>query len=442
MVLRRTKTKTSQGSCRIWNISILAVVFLSIYNILLTLKLMYTPDCARSPSPALKMPQKAQKCDPPRQSYSQNDPIFKLDLRLGRWDTRLQYKLFDNILVGERFASLSEFHKTCLATQTSLDKIASLIEVSANWNGPISLATFAASDDELNSLLLYILFLRECNAKIREQVSFHFAFPQSQRPRNLNIDFDKLQQMNCANPFGVLQQLVKQYLKGTTKWRTKLPYPQNHLRNLARKNCQSKFVFLTDVDIIPSRNMAEELDAFLEQAVCKGQCAYVIPTYELDDRVRFPPNKTELIRLANKGLARPFHHKVFIYNQFATNFTKWQSSLNEIPEVHISHPVTNFEFLYEPFYVAPDTVPPHDERFVGYGYTRNSQVYEMYVAGYEFLVLSPIFTCHWGLQVKRTRPPWREHQNNLNRKHFDGFKREIFAKYDKDPLHMMSLRKN
>lgn len=46
----------------------------------------------------------------------------------------------------------------------------------------------------------------------------------------------------------------------------------------------------------------------------------------------------------------------------------------ENEEIHISHNVTNFEFLYEPFYVAQDTVPPHDERFLGYGYTRNSQV--------------------------------------------------------------------
>lgn len=53
---------------------------------------------------------------------------------------------------------------------------------------------------------------------------------------------------------------------------------------------------------------------------------------------------------------------------------RWQSTVTDGPEVHISHPVTNFEFLYEPFYVAPDTVPPHDERFLGYGYTRNSQV--------------------------------------------------------------------
>lgn len=40
----------------------------------------------------------------------------------------------------------------------------------------------------------------------------------------------------------------------------------------------------------------------------------------------------------------------------------------------ISHNVTNFEFLYEPFYVSTDTVPPHDERFLGYGFTRNTQV--------------------------------------------------------------------
>ena len=46
-------------------------------------------------------------------------------------------------------------------------------------------------------------------------------------------------------------------------------------------------------------------------------------------------------------------------------------------KVYISHDVTNFEFLYEPFYVAKDIVPPHDERFMGYGYTRNTQVHDI-----------------------------------------------------------------
>lgn len=99
------------------------------------------------------------------------------------------------------------------------------------------------------------------------------------------------------------------------------------------------------------------------------------------------------------------------------------------------------KFLYEPFFVAPDLNPPHDERFIGYGYTRNTQVYEMFVAGYQFQVLTPIFTIHWGLQNKKGRPAWREHQNNINRKQFEIFKREVFARYHKDPLKMLVPKK-
>lgn len=54
---------------------------------------------------------------------------------------------------------------------------------------------------------------------------------------------------------------------------------------------------------------------------------------------------------------------------------RWQSVREENQDVHVSHWVTNYEFFYEPFYVAMDDVPPHDERFVGYGFTRNTQVW-------------------------------------------------------------------
>jgi hypothetical protein len=62
---------------------------------------------------------------------------------------------------------------------------------------------------------------------------------------------------------------------------------------------------------------------------------------------------------------------------------RWQATAGREGEaVHVNHNVTNFEFLYEPFYVAPDTVPAHDERFIGYGYTRNTQVSLPIVASY------------------------------------------------------------
>lgn len=66
----------------------------------------------------------------------------------------------------------------------------------------------------------------------------------------------------------------------------------------------------------------------------------------------------------------------------------------------------------------------------------------MFVAGYTFKVLSPIFTCHWGLQVKKTRPDWREQQNNANRKKFDTFKREILVRYKKDQSKLFPKKTN
>ena len=48
---------------------------------------------------------------------------------LGRWDSRRVLKMFDLALVGSRFAQLSEEYKVTLATQTSLERLHSLVQV-------------------------------------------------------------------------------------------------------------------------------------------------------------------------------------------------------------------------------------------------------------------------------------------------------------------------
>lgn len=200
--------------------------------------------------------------------------------------------------------------------------------VSHHWSGAISATVYAAGDDELYIMQFYLNYLRRCFKPIRERVSFHLALPKERAPTNIRgIHLSDLAKFSCAKPEQTLNELLKQRTAETKKWRIKYPYPQNFLRNVARKNCQTYFSFLTDVDIVVSANVnfAEQLDKFLRKTKCSNinnLCAYVIPTYELDERVRFPRNKTDLIRLANKGLARPFHNKVFIYNQYATNFSR------------------------------------------------------------------------------------------------------------------------
>ena len=58
----------------------------------------------------------------------------------------------------------------------------------------------------------------------------------------------------------------------------------------------------------------------------------------------------------------------------------------------------------------------------------------MHTAGWTFHVLSPIFAIHWGFQVKKDRPKWREGQNSKNRIRFKSFKNEVLARYGKGEI--------
>ncbi|XP_058067397.1 beta-1,4-glucuronyltransferase 1 [Anopheles bellator] len=345
-------------TCRLWNLSIASVLALTLSNVFLTVRLLHSGDqCNQygggggNGEDGVSMVPRAPVLTPATcleyvladgLANGTDKAVFSgLDLRLGRWDARRLYKIFDYAVVGERFPELSGAYTVCLATQASLEKIYSLVQVAHHWSGPLSAAIFAAGNDELYLVQLYLSYLRSCFRPIRERVSFHLVLPRERPPTHLqSVHVGDFTRFDCAKPEATLNELLRQRRPDTSKWRIKNPYPQNHLRNVARKGCQSGYVFLTDVDIVPSVSFAEQLDRFLRRQKPGGAgssgnqqqhhhhqhhhqlTAFVVPTYELDERVRFPRNKTDLIRLANKGLARPFHHKVFIYNQFATNFSR------------------------------------------------------------------------------------------------------------------------
>lgn len=309
------------------------VFALTVSNVLLTLRLLHTTECPRigiddSLTVIPKAPQlSSSSCLDYYMSdtfnHTEKQPFTEIDLRLGRWDTKRQYKIFDFAVIGDKFGDLSKRYIVCLATQSSIERLSSLVEVASHWTGPISVALFVAGNDELHLLQIYIFYLRNCFQTIRDRVSFHLSYPKDRQPNIIkNLNNVDLNNYDCGKPKETLNRLIKFRSAETIKWRTKKVYPQNHLRNIARKGCQNGNVFLIDVDIIPSINFTENIDKFLRKTKCQNLCAYVIPTYELDTRVKFPRDKLDIIRLAKKGLARPFHHKVFIYNQYATNFTR------------------------------------------------------------------------------------------------------------------------
>ncbi|VVC38247.1 Hypothetical protein CINCED_3A014207 [Cinara cedri] len=381
---------------------------LLLYNIYLTLKLLNASsltktDCINEKS---------------------NTSYFHLQLSSGRWDSRRMVKTYDNVMIAEQKQS----GMVCLATQCSVDRLSSIVDMAKNWNGPISIAVYVAGE-ELYYLQDFVRFLRRCYQSVHQMVTFHLALPANQFPKSSQSAFTT-DLLSCHHdPNTVLSNLLDQLPETLKRWRIRMPYPQNHLRNLARYNCQTHYSLVVDIDIIPSVNSAILLNNFLSERPKCLKCVYVLPTYEIHKSAAQPKNVSELIKLKSAGLARYFHVEIFKLNQMPTNFIMFEKNSKKYNTLHISHKVPKYQLYYEPFYISLNNVPSYDERFIGYGYTRNSQVYEMFAAKYQFEVLANIFTFQHNFASQKKKSNYREIQYAENLSLFTKFKKEIAARY-------------
>ena len=255
---------------------------------------------------------------------------------------------------------------------------------------------------------------------MRKQVSFHYTYPVDHPITNEIPDIIK-----AKFPKDLMETLVLQSTKGcdmtpkqfadklllhTTNeksyrsWRTSLEHPQNLLRNVAKSGCQTEYIMLPDIDMIPNQNLDTQLEDFLssrQPAHCtiqsrsaskagkNNKCAFVVPVYEISrDIQNLPKDKSELLGLVRKKLSRPFHSALFSINQKASKLKQWESmqpetdshkisSLNNTTfssELSVAYKVDKYQFKYEPLYIAKSDTPIFDERFIGFGMTRNTQV--------------------------------------------------------------------
>lgn len=153
--------------------------------------------------------------------------------------------------------------------------------MSEKWLGPISLAVYVAHPEELTVLHLFIAYMRKCSALFNQTVSIHLAVPMhgftpppspssftndttSQPP---SFDFSPYDDFPCGQPHQFIALVIKNVIPdGIDKASL---YPQNHMRNIARKTCGTPWVFMTDVDIIPRPNSSFLLQEFYETPEAK-----------------------------------------------------------------------------------------------------------------------------------------------------------------------------
>jgi len=369
--------------------------------------------------------------------------VITIDLSQGVFDKFRMFRSHMFTVTGDSWTRLSSSRLLCLGAQTSVDRLYELTELVNNWSGPMSIAVFVPHT-ELGISLRYLQYLRGCHPAIRRQVSFHLVYP-ADHPGVAEDGLDEVVgSLDCKQPKQVLQFMLDTRGEEMMTWRTSYSYPQNLLRNLAKAGCQTNYTYIPDIDMVPTPGMDTRLETFLARDQELGnctKCAFVIPTYEISrEAARLPANKTELVTYIGEKKARQFHQAVYSINQKSSDLKRWEK-VPETDNLDTAYKIEKYIFKYEPLYVARGDTPPFDERFIGFGMTRNTQVYEMYVAGYSFYLLNNVFTSHWGFQTYSTRPVWRAKQMEENNAKFDEFAKELSAHYNADPYDMLSKLK-
>lgn len=197
-------------------------------------------------------------------------------------------------------------------------------------------------------------------------------------------------------------------------------YPINELRNIAWDASTTPFVFLLDVDFVPSlvthRHLMRTplLRRYIEhpdEKLPTENISVIVPAFEAKKPISSINDKThslELLRRQSINIWGGKHHQ-------ASNYGRWMTANN----AYCTEPDVVDE--YEPYVVVPYYAPKYDERFLGYSKNKKSQILELILAGYSFVISHNTIITH--MPHKRSMAYQRSGRDD-NAQNWDDFNRE------------------
>ena len=297
---------------------------------------------------------KMERCPKDMKPQIQKPPKGKDYCKLFEWERGAKRRELP-FLMGHRYSSKGEGDVT-LATHLDHNRLGLLEKVLNHWDGPASVAIHV-TDSQVQSVVDFLLdseSLRE-----RRNVSYHLVF------------------------------------------RVGPSYPPNHGRELAHRFVSTPYMFILDVDFVPSYGLYGVLKEKLENKAfgSMDKTAIVIPAFETGNhKFKIPFTKAAMVKLFVKHMVHQFHHKKFYAGHGPTNYTKYKTATKPYS--------VSWKNDYEPFYVVKSTVVSFDHRFVARFRNKCSHSTELHMAGYKFLVFPESFVVHL---------PHKTNQQNMNR---------------------------
>ncbi|CAH1993995.1 unnamed protein product [Acanthoscelides obtectus] len=226
--------------------------------------------------------------------------------------------------------------------QLSYDRLQRIEELVKLWTGPISL-TLYVSDAELVKCISFITSSEVL--KERTDIAYHAVFKDGEY------------------------------------------YPINKLRNVGLRNVQTPYVFLADIDFLPSKSLYINLVKHISDMGSLKKKALVVPAFEIQKiGTSIPRNKRQLLSKLEDKSVIPFLSSVWAPGHAPTDYEKWKTA-EESYQVE-------WKPDYEPYIVVYKDVVGYNEKFVGFGWNKVSHVMELEAQNYQFIVLPNVFIVH------------------------------------------------
>eukprot|EP00026_Physarum_polycephalum_P011009 Phypoly_transcript_11200.p1 GENE.Phypoly_transcript_11200~~Phypoly_transcript_11200.p1 ORF type:complete len:366 (+),score=38.93 Phypoly_transcript_11200:29-1126(+) len=329
--------------------------------------IIYLVSFASLPCPTCDCPEKVNYVSVYTAPPALYHPISKCERAR---DVRGQWNVETFVACAELSPDASD---VSILVQLTMDRTDVLVDLVDRWKAPTSAVVYLPDDDFHAAELIK---LHQSNENLRKYADLHIVFEIS-----------------------------------------KLPYPANHLRNVALINARTEYVITLDVDFIPNRDMHTQLKKAARELSSEKE-VFVIAAFESD--TTFPDTKPELLAADNTKVFQVHYYKG-THAHSPTNYKKWYAADSSYE--------TFYEYSYEPYYlIRRKFCPLFDERFVGYGNDKSSHAYELAVAGFKFTVLPDPFIIH----KNHPSPAWRSGQGSEEAwKLWMNFVRNMKFKYGK-----------
>ncbi|XP_073397799.1 xylosyl- and glucuronyltransferase LARGE2 isoform X2 [Dendrobates tinctorius] len=221
-----------------------------------------------------------------------------------------------------------------LVAQLSMDRLQMLELICRHWEGPVSLALYL-SDAEAQQFLRYAQASEVLQS--RTNIGYHVVYKEGQL------------------------------------------YPVNLLRNVALRNAQTPYVFLSDIDFLPMYGLYESLrKSIIQEDMVNTQKALIVPAFEtLRYRLSFPKSKAELLSMLDMGALYTFRYHVWEKGHAPTNYAKWRTATTSYR--------VDWAPNFEPYLVVQRDCPEYDQRFLGFGWNKVSHIMELDAKGNKVL---------------------------------------------------------